>query len=223
MQLLIEQYDEYEKLYEASEDGDGKKKLYIQGIFMQADTKNRNGRVYPKHILQKEVSRYIKECIDSNSAYGELDHPASTKINSDRISHRIVSLKEDGNNYIGKALILGTPMGNIVREILEGGGHLGVSSRGIGSVKDIGGTLQVQEDFRLATCADIVTKPSVSAAIVDSIYESVLDTNWVYDNVNEMWIAEKLDKKLRKTTSQNINEQEILNNWKLLIDTLSNQ
>lgn len=147
------------------------KKYYIEGVFLQSNIKNRNGRIYPKNIMANEVNRYMKEHVAMGNAYGELGHPSGPTINPDRISHRIVSLREDGDNYIGKALINNNPMGMIARGLMEDGGKLAVSSRGIGSLKSVGGVMQVCEDFMLATAADIVINPSAPDAFVNGIFE----------------------------------------------------
>src|SRR5210317_598663 len=134
-----------------SEEKDGKRNLYIEGVFLQSNLKNRNGRMYPKEVMQKEVARYTKESIEKKRAYGELGHPDGPTVNLDRVSHMIVGLKEDGDNYIGRAKILDTPMGRIVKELIDEGASLGVSSRGLGSLKERNGVNEVQEDFMLAT------------------------------------------------------------------------
>jgi len=210
MKLLIEQFEDYTTLYE--NEGD-KKNLFIEGIFMQADIKNRNGRMYPKQVLSKEVSRYMKESIERKNAFGELNHPPTPQINLDRVSHMIVSLKEDGSNFIGKAKILETPMGLIVRNIIEGGGQLAVSSRGTGSLRNIAGTMTVQEDFRLATAADIVSTPSAPQAYIDSIMES---PDWVFDKVTQEWIIKEVHEEIHNTKPSMINEEKalrLLNKW----------
>lgn len=168
-----------EDLRYITEEKDGKKNLYIEGIFLQSDLKNRNGRVYPKEIMQREVARYTKESIDSKRALGELGHPDGPTVNLDRVSHLIVSLKEDGNNWIGKAKILDTPMGNIARNLIEGGAQLGVSSRGLGSLKERNGINEVQSDFMLSTAADIVSDPSAPDAFVRGIMEN---KEWIMEN-----------------------------------------
>lgn len=177
MKLITETLEEVQYISEAKEDGT--KNLYIEGIFLQSAIKNRNGRMYPEHVMDKEVARYIKEAIDSKSAMGELGHPNGPQINLDRVSHRIVSLKKEGTDYIGKALITNTPMGNIAKGIMESGARLGVSSRGMGSLKlNKEGINEVQDDFRLATAADIVADPSAPNAWVNGIMENV---DWLYD------------------------------------------
>ena len=153
------------------EEKDGKKTLYIEGPFLVAEAVNRNGRKYLRETMQKEVSRYTDEYINKNRAFGELGHPDTPSINLDRVSHLNVSLREDGNVWIGKAKILDTPMGNIARNLIEGGGQLGVSSRGMGSLKSVNGINIVQDDFHLATAADIVADPSAPGAFVQGIME----------------------------------------------------
>lgn len=204
MKLLIEQYNDYTTLYEA--DGD-KKSLFIEGIFMMADIKNRNGRVYPKHVLAREVNRYMKESVERKNAFGELNHPATPQINLDRVSHMIVDLKESGSNFIGKAKILDTPMGLIVKNIIEGGGQLAVSSRGTGSLRNVSGTMTVQEDFRLATAADIVSTPSAPSAYVDAIMES---PDWIFDHVTQEWVISEVHSEIHNTKSSMINEERAL-------------
>ena len=172
-----------------TEDSDGKKALYIQGPFLVAGVKNRNGRLYEQHVLSKEVDRYKNEYINKNRAFGELGHPASPTINLDRVSHLIVSLEEDGNQWIGKAKILDTPMGTIARNLIEGGAQLGVSSRGMGSLKNVNGVNVVQSDFMIATAADIVSDPSAPGAFVQGIMENaewvLVDGIWTQQNIEE--------------------------------------
>ena len=177
MKLMCEVLEDVQYL---EEEKDGKKNLYIEGIFMQGNIKNRNGREYPLPTLQKEVARYDKEYIQKNRAYGELGHPQGPTINLERVSHLIQSLKQDGSNFVGKAKILTeTPYGKIVKNIIDDGGQLGVSSRGMGSLKEKGGTQEVQKDFYFATAADIVADPSAPNAFVNGIMES---KEWVWDN-----------------------------------------
>ena len=161
------------------EEKNGKKDLFITGPFMQAEQKNRNGRVYARGILEREVERYNNDYVRSNRALGELGHPEGPSINLHRVSHKIVELKQDGNNFIGKAKILETPMGLIAKNLLESGVQLGVSTRGMGSLKEVDGVMQVQDDFFLATAADIVADPSAPDAFVQGIMEGV---EWVWDN-----------------------------------------
>ncbi len=171
MKLITETIQEINVIKEAKEDGG--KNYYIEGPFLQTEIKNRNGRVYPKAIMEKEVNRYIKEYVNTNRALGELGHPEGPSINLDRVSHRIVSLKEDGNNYIGRAKIMTeTPMGRIVKNLIDEGVQLGVSSRGMGSLKlNKEGINEVQDDFYLATAGDIVSDPSAPDAFVRGIME----------------------------------------------------
>ena len=155
-----------------TEEKDGKKNLYIQGPFLQCEKKNRNGRVYLKETMRKEVDRYTEEYINKNRAFGELGHPDTPSINLDRVSHMIVGLHESGNDWIGKAKILDTPFGTIVKNLIEGGAQLGVSSRGMGSLRNENGVNIVQDDFHLATAADIVADPSAPDAFVRGIMEN---------------------------------------------------
>lgn len=178
MKLITELVEEVKYISEAKENGE--KNLYIEGIFLQSAVKNRNGRIYPEEVMDKEVARYIKESVDNNTAVGELGHPDSPAINLNRISHKIVSLKKEGTNYIGKALITNTSMGKEARGLIESGVKLGVSSRGMGTLKkNSEGINEVQSDFRLATAADIVADPSAPEAWVNGIMEGV---EWFYND-----------------------------------------
>ena len=182
MKLISENWaDEINYLVE-EDPKTGKKHAYIEGVMLQTEVKNKNGRIYPKEVMQKEVKRYTKEYIEQNRAYGELGHPEGPTINLERTSHLITDLYEDGNNFVGKAKILSTPMGEIVKNLLEDGAKLGVSSRGMGSLKASnakGGVQMVQSDFYLATAADIVADPSAPDAFVDGVMEGV---EWIWDN-----------------------------------------
>ena len=164
------------------EEANGKKVLHIEGPFLVAEKKNRNGRLYEYNTMRKEVDRYTNEYINKQRAFGELGHPETPTINLDRVSHMIVGLREDGNQWIGKAKILDTPMGNIARSLIEGGAQLGVSSRGMGSLKNVNGVNVVQPDFYLATAADIVADPSAPGAFVQGIMEG---KEWML--VNGVW------------------------------------
>lgn len=178
MKLITERIEEVQYITEAKEDGT--KNFYIEGVFLQSAIKNRNGRLYPEEVMDKEVSRYVKEAVEAKTALGELGHPNGPQINLDRVSHRIVELRKDGTNYVGKAIIANTPMGDIAKGIMECGGRLGVSSRGMGTVKTNGsGINEVQSDFRLATAADIVADPSAPDAWVNGIMEGV---EFLYDD-----------------------------------------
>lgn len=176
MKLFTELVENVEYLVEEK---NGKKDLYITGPFMQAEQKNRNGRIYKLPILEREVERYNKEYVATNRALGELGHPNGPSINLDRVCIKIVELKQDGNNFIGKAKVLGTPMGDIAKNLLESGVQLGVSTRGMGSLKEVDGIMEVQDDFFLATAADVVADPSAPDAFVQGIMEGV---DWVWDN-----------------------------------------
>jgi len=178
MKLIVEQVENVKVITEAKENG--KKNMFIEGIFLQADLQNRNGRIYPVAILEKEVNRYVTENIEKKRAYGELGHPQGPSINLDRVSHMIESIRKDGPNFIGRAKVLETPMGNIVRNLIDEGANLGVSSRGMGSIKESkNGIMEVQSDFYLATAADIVADPSAPDAFVQGIMEGV---EWVWNN-----------------------------------------
>ena len=170
MKLITELTEDVTYISETKEDGT--KNLYIEGIYLQSAIKNRNGRIYPEHIMDKEVARYLKETVDAGIAYGELNHPSGPQINGDRISHRIVSLRKEGTNYVGKAIVGDTDMGRNVKGIIEMGGKIGVSSRALGSLKTNSlGINEVQDDFRLVTAADVVTDPSAPQAWVNGIME----------------------------------------------------
>ena len=189
MKLITELVEDVQLISEAKESGG--KEYYIEGIFLQADLKNRNGRMYPVSVLENEVNRYNKEVIAKNRAFGELGHPSGPSINLDRVSHIITELYRDGKNFMGKARISKTPMGEIARGIMESGGQLGVSSRAMGSLKEERGVMVVQSDLRLSTAADIVADPSAPDAFVKGIMEGV---EWVYDPVKDTWLEEKLDR-----------------------------
>ncbi len=186
------------------EDADGKKSLHIEGPFLVAEKKNRNGRLYEYNTMKKEVSRYTEEYINKHRAFGELGHPESPTINLDRVSHMITSLREDGTQWIGKAKILDTPMGNIAKSLIEGGAQLGVSSRGMGSLKNVNGVNIVQPDFYLATAADIVADPSAPGAFVQGIMEG---KEWML--VNGVWTEVEYSQavnEVRKASKREIEE-----------------
>ena len=176
MKLITEQIENVQIL---TEEKDGKKLLYIEGVFLQSELKNRNGRMYPFEVLNREVERYNEEYVQSKRALGELGHPDGPTINLDRVSHRITSLRAEGNNFIGKAQILDTPMGNIAKSLLGEGVQLGVSSRGMGSIDKREDCNVVRDDFMLTTAADIVADPSAPDAFVNGIMEG---KEWVWDN-----------------------------------------
>jgi len=204
MKLITELVEEVQYVTEASENGE--KHYFIEGIFLQANRKNRNGRMYPLDIMEKEVNRYISEVVDNKRGYGELGHPQGPQINLDRVSHIITSLKRDGDNFIGKAKLTETPMGNIAKGLLKSGASLGVSSRGMGTLNpDKSGTMVVGPDFHLATAADIVADPSAPDAFVKGIMEGV---EWVYDPVKGTWYEEKLDNMKKAINKMSIREIE---------------
>ena len=176
MKLITETIEDVKLL---TEEKDGKKLLYIEGVFLQSELKNRNGRMYPFNVLNKEVERYNEEYVKSKRALGELGHPDGPTINLDRVSHRITSLRAEGNNFIGKAQILDTPMGNIAKNLLGEGVQLGVSSRGMGSIQKKEDCNVVADDFMLTTAADIVADPSAPDAFVNGIMEG---KEWVWNN-----------------------------------------
>lgn len=176
MKLITENINDVRVI---TEEKGGVKSLFIEGPFLVAEMKNRNGRMYKTETLAKEVNRYNEEYVSKNRAFGELGHPDSPSINLDRVSHLITSLKQEGNQWIGKAKILATPMGKIAESLMQGGAQLGVSSRGMGSLKEVNGVNVVQDDYYLATAADIVADPSAPGAFVQGIMEG---KEWVWDN-----------------------------------------
>ena len=204
MKLITEQIEEVKFL---TEDNNGKKNHYIQGVFLQGEIKNRNGRVYPIDILEREVGRYTTENISKNRALGELGHPEGPTVNLDRASHKIESLVREGNNYIGKAKLLDTPMGQIAKSLLDEGVSLGVSSRGVGSLREMGGANYVRDDYQLATAADIVADPSAPDAFVEGIMEG---KEWVWDNglLKEQEIA-SIKKGIDAATLYNLQERKV--------------
>ena len=202
MKLIKEVTEEIKYISELNEET-GKKSHFIEGVFLQSNLKNRNGRMYPKAVMQKEVARYTTEAIEKKRAYGELGHPEGPTVNLDRVSHMIVGLKEDGDNYIGRAKILDTPMGRIVKELIDEGASLGVSSRGLGSLKEKDGVNEVQEDFMLATAADIVADPSAPDAYVQGIMEN---KEWTF--VNGIWQEKELDEAKDLITAASTKELE---------------
>ena len=177
VKLFSEAVENVEYICEAQENGP--KKYSIRGPFMQAEVKNRNGRVYPMEVLSKEVEKYNKNFVQQNRAFGELGHPDGPTVNLERVSHRITSLRPDGNNFIGEAKIMDTPMGKIVKNLMDEECKLGVSSRGMGSLDERGGAKYVRDDFYLATAADIVADPSAPNAFVEGIMEG---KEWVWNN-----------------------------------------
>ena len=187
-----------------TEDSNGKKELFIEGPFLVAEAVNRNRRMYKEESMRREVNRYTEEYVSKNRAFGELGHPDTPSINLDRVSHLIVGLRQEGNQWIGKAKILDTPMGNIARSLIEGGAQLGVSSRGMGSIKSVNGINVVQDDFYLATAADIVADPSAPGAFVQGIMEG---KEWML--VNGIWTEqhyEEAKQEIVRATPKQIEE-----------------
>tara|TARA_R100001377_G_C3187749_1_gene109260 strand:+ start:142 stop:786 length:645 start_codon:yes stop_codon:yes gene_type:complete len=176
MKLITEMNDDVRLLIEAN--SEGKKNYFIEGVFMQAETKNRNGRIYPMNVLEPKVNEYTENFISKNRALGELNHPKGPTVNLDRVSHIIKEMKTDGHNFNGKAKIMDTPMGNIVKNLMDEGARLGVSTRGMGSLKQQNGVNMVQPDFMLAA-VDIVADPSAPDAFVDGIMEG---KEWIWEN-----------------------------------------
>ena len=206
MKLIREEIESVEILTETV---GGKKNLFIKGVFLQSEMVNRNGRLYPFNIMEKEVSRYNKDYVQKGRALGELGHPDGPTVNLDRVSHKITDLKQEGKNFVGKAQILSTPMGKIAESLLKDGVTLGVSSRGIGSLKDnTKGYKEVVEDFMLATAADIVADPSAPDAFVQGIMEG---KEWVWDGglLKERLANQTRIKIERATISRDLEEQKL--------------
>jgi hypothetical protein len=206
-----------ETLNYLAEEKDGKKSLYIEGPFLQSEVVNRNGRKYMKESMAREVQRYTEQYINKNRAFGELGHPDTPSINLDRVSHLVVGLRQEGNDWIGKAKILDTPMGNIVKSLIEGGAQIGVSSRGMGSLKNVNGINVVQDDFHLATAADIVADPSAPNAFVQGIMEG---KEWML--VNGIWTEQQYtqSKKMIQEASKADIEKVSLNIWSNFLKNL---
>lgn len=201
MKLITEINEDIKYIKENT--GNGDKAYFIEGIFMQASVKNRNGRVYPQGILVNECKRYIKEYVDKGRALGELNHPTGPTVNLDRVSHIIKELHEDGNTIYGKAKIMDTPMGRIVKNLIEEGAQLGVSTRGMGSLKSKNGYQEVQEDFMLAA-VDIVADPSAPNAFVNGIMEG---KEWIYEN--NSWSernTEEAKKIIKRSSGKNLDK-----------------
>ncbi len=220
MKLISEQWSDDVNYLVEEDPKTGKKNMFIEGIMLQTEVKNKNGRIYPLEVMQKEVKRYNKEYIDQKRAYGELGHPEGPTINLERTSHLIESLEQDGKNFVGKAKILSTPMGEIVKNLLSDGARLGVSSRGMGSLKASnrkGGAQMVQSDFQLATAADIVADPSAPDAFVDGVMEGV---EWVWDNgVIKAQKIEEYKDTIRRAKTQKLQEVK-LNVFKSFLENL---
>jgi hypothetical protein len=202
MKLIKEIFDTQNVIVESKEDG--KKEYFIEGIFLQSELKNRNGRMYPEATMDKEVGRYIKEYVEKNRAYGELGHPDTPSINLDRVSHMITSLKKEGTNWIGRAKILDTPMGQIAKGLLDGGANLGVSSRALGSLQTNNeGVSVVQDDFMLSTAADIVADPSAPDAYVTGIMEG---KEWTF--VDGKFVEKDIEEAQKRIRSASVRQLE---------------
>ena len=200
-----------------TEAANGKKEYFIEGVFMQSDIKNRNGRVYPKAIMEKEVNRYKKEFVEKDRAFGELGHPEGPTINLDKVSHLIQSLELEGKNYVGKAKVLSTPNGEIVKALINDGAKLGVSSRGLGSLEQKGNAQYVKDDFQLATAGDIVADPSAPEAFVEGIMEGV---EWVMENgILTRIQVETMQNEMRNAKKNQLEETK-LNLWKRFVESL---
>lgn len=205
MKLITETLDSQLE-YLVEKDEKGNKNLYLEGIFMQAEQQNRNNRIYPKSVLEAATNKYIKEQVATGRAVGELNHPDGPSINLDKVSHRITELSWNGNNVVGKALILNTPMGNIVKGLMEGGCKLGVSSRGMGTVENRNNKTFVREDFMLST-VDIVQDPSAPEAFVNGIMEGV---DWIYENgILKPQQIESYETEIRKASKSELVEAQI--------------
>jgi len=205
MKLISEYTDQrLEVLTEAQKNGG--KKYYIEGIFAQAEQKNRNGRVYPKPVMEKAVGKYVTDQVSKGRAVGELNHPEGPTVNLDKVSHKIESLQFDGNDVVGKASILDTPMGKIVEGLLSGGVNLGVSTRGMGSLQQSNGGVVVKDDF-LLNAIDIVQDPSAPSAFVNGVMEGV---EWVWNNgIIEAQTIEKMETEIRKAPRSNLYETQV--------------
>ena len=201
MKLITEHLESVQYITEANEKGE--KNVFIEGVFMQAEKENRNKRIYPKDVLTEATAKYVKEQVKSGRAVGELNHPEGPQINLDKVSHRITDLKWEGNDVVGKALILDTPMGKIVKGLVEGGVKLGVSSRGMGTVERRENKTYVKDDFILNT-VDIVQDPSAPSAFVEGIMEGV---EWVWDNgLLKPQQIEEYETEIRKASSDRLSE-----------------
>ena len=209
MKLIKEIVEEVQYIGEADEKT-GKKNHYIEGIIMQGDIKNRNGRIYPKEVLMREMTRYNENYVSKNRAYGELGHPSGPTINLDRVSHMFTELKEDGPNVVGRAKVMDTPMGKIVKNLIDEGAQLGISSRGMGSLKKgKSGIMEVQSDFMLATAGDIVADPSAPDAFVNGIMEGV---EFYYDIASGTWKSQEafdqIEEEIKETARRSTKELE---------------
>lgn len=212
MKLIKEINEELQYISEDILDEEGNKtgkNYFVEGIIMQGDIQNRNGRVYPSEVLMKEMNRYNDNYVSKKRAYGELGHPEGPTINLDRVSHMFTELRQDGSNVVGKAKVMDTPMGKIVKNLIDEGANLGISSRGMGSLrKNKNGIMEVQNDFMLATAGDIVADPSAPDAFVKGIMEGV---EWVYDVAAQTWVSanvfDQIEEEVKTMSSQELEEQ----------------
>ena len=215
---LISEFNDYAVAPVIVEENEkGEKEYFIEGVFMQSDIKNRNGRIYPEQVMKKEVDRYRKEFVDKDRAFGELGHPDGPTINLDKVSHMITKLEEDGDNFMGRAKILSTPNGQIVKNLINDGAKLGVSSRGLGSLEQRGGAQYVKDDFQLATAADIVADPSAPEAFVEGIMEG---KELAYESgILKASDFESMQKELKSARLNKLEETK-LNLWKKFVENL---
>ena len=215
---LISEFNDYAVAPVIVEENEkGEKEYFIEGVFMQSDIKNRNGRIYPEQVMKKEVDRYVKEFVEKDRAFGELGHPDGPTINLDKVSHMITKLEQDGKNFMGRAKILSTPNGQIVRNLINDGAKLGVSSRGLGSLETRGGAQVVKDDFQLATAADIVADPSAPEAFVEGIMEGV---EWYYESgILKARDFEQMRDDLRSSKLSKLEETKI-KAWKKFVENL---
>tara|TARA_B110000858_G_scaffold131844_1_gene149963 strand:+ start:1284 stop:1943 length:660 start_codon:yes stop_codon:yes gene_type:complete len=203
---LITEYTENDVQCIVEKNAQGEKKFVIEGIFMSAEQKNRNGRIYPKQIMERAVNKYVKEQVSQKRAVGELNHPEGPTVNLDKVSHLITDLQWEGNDVVGKAQILDTPMGRIVKGLLEGGVQLGVSTRGMGSLENRNGVMYVKDDFMLNT-VDIVQDPSAPSAFVNGIMEGV---DWVWNNgILSSQVIENMETEIRTAPKKHLYETQV--------------
>ena len=225
MRLIVEYLGDEKKLEPLTEaTSDGSKAMYLQGPFMMFNEQNKNGRVYPKHIMEKEVNRYFNEVVKNGKAYGELNHPDSRSINLDRVCHLIKELHIEKDNHVyGKSRITETPKGLIIKGLLESGANLGVSSRGLGSLKENNGIMEVQNDFHLVTAADVVADPSAPKAFVRGIMEGV---EYFYDEKIGDYIGVRVDeikKEVHNTPIKRLDEEKMLDIFENFMTYINNQ
>lgn len=203
MKLITEVFNDDCSVETQLDEATGKKSHFIEGIFMQGDIKNRNGRIYPVSVLEKEMKRYQKDFIETKRAIGELGHPDGPTVNGDRVSHLITEMRREGSDFVGKAKVLSTPMGEIVKTFIDEGVKVGVSTRGLGSVKQKNGIMEVQDDFHLAT-VDIVTDPSGPNCFVNGMMEN---TEYYFDIASNNWVAQGLPQEVAEEVAEEVVEE----------------